>query len=106
MFWLSNFPLNPFLGRRGLQVAENDSPCFNGRAPIWIDVKDDPQRMEKAIKKLKECTSMFSKTQKCILYDLNFELLETVKTFWGDNETIKHFGTYTGCENEAIFFIN
>ena len=48
---------------------------------------------------------MFSKTQKCILYDVSFNLLETVKTFWGDDETIKNFGTFTGCEKEAVIFI-
>ena len=48
---------------------------------------------------------MFSKTQKCILYDYNFLMLETVETFWGDDETIKDFRTFTGCEKEAVIFI-
>ena len=72
-----------------LQVEENDSPCFSGSTPIWIDVRDNPYLLEAAIQRLKECTSMFSKTQKCILYDHNFDLLETVLTAWGDEETIQ-----------------
>ena len=49
---------------------------------------------------------MFSKTQKCILYDdRKINLLETVKTFWGDDGTIKYFSTFTGCEKVAVIFI-
>ena len=63
--------------------------------------------MEKAIKMLKESTSMLDKMKKHILYDQpDFGFLETVENIWCNDETVIDSEAFTGCETDGVIFIS